>query len=63
MTHRDQLDEILNSHINGQGRQMVRQMDELGGYDIAELIEYYEELNRSDEIPDLMKRYFRIKYR
>lgn len=63
MSKREQMDNILNSHINGQGKQMVAQIDELGGYEIADLIEYYEELGRADEVPDLMKRYFRIKYR
>ena len=60
---RDQYDEILDSYINGQGRQMVQQMDNLGGYEIAGFIEYMEELGRADELANLFKRYFRIKYR
>lgn len=62
MSLRQQFDEIFNSHINGNGRQLVQQFDELNGDEKAEFISYMrDELGRADEVIDLLRRYFLVK--
>lgn len=47
--------EIINSHINGQGRQMVDQIDEFGWYDFAEEIEDDETITDAEKVKILCK--------
>ena len=60
-TMQDKFDEIYDSLRNGQRRQMVAQMNELGMYEFPDLINYIAvELNQPEEALDLVKSYFRI---
>jgi len=55
----DKFDEIYDSLRNGQHRQMVAQMNELGMYEFPDLINYIAvDLNQPEEALDLVKNYF-----
>ena len=58
---REKFDTIYDSLCNGQRRQMVEQMNELGMGEFPDLIDYIAvELNQPEEALDLVKSYFRI---
>ncbi len=62
MTKLEQLEEIYNSSVNGQFRQMVSQMNEYGMYDV--LTDLFVELGVDEhEILSISIKYNRITYR
>ena len=61
MSKRESMDEILDSYRNGQMRQFVEQLDAFG--EMPDFIDYVIGLGYSDELPAMMKAYFRIKAR
>ena len=57
----EKFDEIYDSLRNGQHRQMVAQMNELGMGEFPDLIDYIAvELNQPEEALNLVKSYFRL---
>lgn len=69
MNKHSEMIEIVNSHINGNGRQMVNQIDEYGTYDFfADLVVYLgaRTESASSQYYDFQKitvKYHRIKAR
>jgi len=62
----EQLQAIYDSHINGNGKQMVNQVDEYGNYDIwADMIEYLAHLltDASRPVAQMVIKYNHIKFR
>ena len=57
----DKFEIILESLINGQREQMVEQMDELDGYEKADLFAYVSEFSESEKLLDMIQSYFRMK--
>lgn len=57
----DEADEIVASYINGQKKQMVKQLDKYG--DHAEFIDYAADALGAEEVLKMLKSYFRIKAR
>lgn len=59
MSKSSQGNEIIESYVNGQFKQMVSQIDEFGVYDF---VSYLERLGlSSDQKFDILKVYLRIK--
>ena len=57
-------DEIYASYINGVLSQMVEQMDDLGMYEMPDLISYVcDDLGDADAMRAMITAYFRIKGR
>jgi len=63
MSKREQYDEVLDSYRNGQIKQFTKQLDAIGGYEIADWVDYVVELGYTADLPTMMKAYFRTKYR
>lgn len=64
MSKREQYDEIYNSIVNGQRKQAIEQLEDLGLDEAADVLDYIAaELNQTDIALDLAKSYFRIKSR
>jgi len=62
----EQLQAIYDSHINGNGKQMVNQVDEYGNYDIwPDMIEYLAHLltDASRPVAQMVIKYNHIKFR
>lgn len=60
-TLREQYDTIYNSIINGQRKQAVSQMTEMGLCEIPDMLEYFTvDLNQPEIALDAAKSYFRI---
>ena len=60
----EKFDTIYDSLCNGQRRQMVAQMNELGMGEFPDLIDYIAvELNQPEEALNLVKSYFRLTAR
>lgn len=58
MSKRQQFDEILDSYVNGQRVQMIEQLTAVE--DMSQFIHYIDvELNRSAELIDILKIYFK----
>lgn len=51
----DPFEEIVSSHINGNGSQMVRQIDELGWYEFTLELEMSELLSTKEKLELLCK--------
>ena len=66
-TQIQQYEEIYDSHINGQGKQMVEQIKNLpaGLYDFPACLEWIEENCQFGQIEalNIVKKFFRIEYR
>ena len=65
-TQEQQLEEIYDSFINGQKKQMVEQIDEFGLYDVFSLLNDYLMKNNEywyNEFIDIVTSYHFIKYR
>lgn len=62
MTIREQYDRVYSSMVNGQRRQAISQADEMGMYEIPDMLDYFtNELNQPEMAIDFSKSYFRIK--
>jgi len=61
MSIRSDYDDALDSFVNGQKRQFVKQFDELESK--SDFIDYICDLGRADEVLEMLKSYFNIKAR
>ena len=61
---REQFDTIYNSIMNGQRRQAVEQMQDMGLDEVPDMLDYFaNDLNQPEIALDAAKSYFRITSR